>query len=199
MPEGDSVVRLAPRRSTDRVGSETSMIRLHNVSLSYRRDESILQDVSLEIVAGLTLLLGPNGSGKSTLLKMIAGIERPDFGRVELRGIDVWKDEVAARSSLAYVPEQPDLTPYATIRDVIDLVCRLTWPAVGRGNTRIGARRSRSDARSIDSRALNGTTAAGGPCRCVDWIATHRCTGRAARGYGSDDPRRDSWMGRQAP
>jgi putative spermidine/putrescine transport system ATP-binding protein len=34
-------------------------------------------------------LLGPSGSGKTTLLRMIAGFERPDAGRIELRGRDV--------------------------------------------------------------------------------------------------------------
>lgn len=61
----------------------------------------------------------------SALLKLASGIERPDHGIAEIEGHDLWKDEVAARRALAYVSEQPDLTPYATIRDVINLVCRL--------------------------------------------------------------------------
>src|SRR6266851_3257861 len=101
------------------------MIRLRDVQFSYRAGERVLNSVSLDIVPGLTLLLGPNGSGKSTLLKIVGGIERPDSGSVELEGLDLWKTEVAARRKLVYVSEQPDLTPYATIRDVIDLVCRL--------------------------------------------------------------------------
>jgi ABC-type multidrug transport system ATPase subunit len=80
---------------------------------------------NLDIGNGLTLLLGPNGAGKSTLLKMIAGVERPDHGTIEIDGFDLWKQEVAARQKIAYVPEYPDLTPYATIEDVMALVCRL--------------------------------------------------------------------------
>jgi ABC-type multidrug transport system ATPase subunit len=101
------------------------MIRLRDVQFCYRAGERVLNNVSLDIGPGLTLLLGPNGSGKSTLLKIVGGIERPDSGSVELEGLDLWKAEVAARRKLVYVSEQPDLTPYATIRDVIDLVCRL--------------------------------------------------------------------------
>jgi ABC-type multidrug transport system ATPase subunit len=56
---------------------------------------------------------------------MAAGVERPDHGRVEVDGHDLWIDEEAARRSLAYVPEQPDLTPYATVREILGLVCRL--------------------------------------------------------------------------
>jgi len=104
---------------------EFVVILLRDVGFSYAAGSRVLDRVSLELGAGLTLVLGPNGAGKSTLLKVIAGVERPEAGRVEIQGFDLWKDEVAARRNLAYVPEHPDLTPYATIRDVIHLVCRL--------------------------------------------------------------------------
>jgi ABC-2 type transport system ATP-binding protein len=109
------------------------VIRLHQAAFSYRDAEPVLAGVDLEIAPGLTLLLGPNGCGKSTLLKLAAGIERPDSGRIEIDGHDLWTDEVAARRGLAYVPEQPDLTPYATVREVLDLVCRLRGEPRERG------------------------------------------------------------------
>jgi ABC-type multidrug transport system ATPase subunit len=109
------------------------LIRLHDVRFSYGPGAKVLDGISGEIGSGLSLLLGPNGAGKSTLLKVLAGVERPDSGRVEILGFDLWKNEVAARQSLAYVPEYPDLTPYATIRDVIDLVCRLRSEPVDNG------------------------------------------------------------------
>jgi sulfate/thiosulfate transport system ATP-binding protein len=49
-----------------------------------------LDDVSVDVPAGsLTALLGPSGSGKSTLLRIIAGLEVPDAGSVEIEGADV--------------------------------------------------------------------------------------------------------------
>jgi ABC-2 type transport system ATP-binding protein len=112
---------------------ERVVIHLQGVSFAYRDAEPVLTGVDLEIAPGLTLLLGPNGCGKSTLLKLAAGIERPDSGRIEIDGHDLWSDEVAARRGLAYVPEQPDLTPYATLREILDLVCRLRGEPRERG------------------------------------------------------------------
>ena len=52
-------------------------------------DRTALDEVSVEFPGGsLTALLGPSGSGTSTLLRVIAGLERPDSGRVELDGRD---------------------------------------------------------------------------------------------------------------
>jgi sulfate/thiosulfate transport system ATP-binding protein len=48
-----------------------------------------LDDVSLQVPTGrLTALLGPSGGGKSTLLRIIAGLESPDSGSVQIEGRD---------------------------------------------------------------------------------------------------------------
>ena len=104
---------------------EPSMIHFQNVSFFYEKDTPVLVGIDLEFQSGLTMLLGPNGCGKSTLLKLASGVEKPDAGQITIDGYDLWQDEVEARKNLAYVPEQPDLTPYATIREILNLVCRL--------------------------------------------------------------------------
>jgi ABC-2 type transport system ATP-binding protein len=104
------------------------VIRLFAVSFAYRPgrpQEQVLAGVDLVVPDGLTLVAGPNGCGKSTLLKLAAGIEPPDAGRIEVDGHDLWTAEVAARAGLAFVPEQPDLTPYATVAEILRLVCAL--------------------------------------------------------------------------
>lgn len=101
------------------------MIRFQNISFSYEKDEPVLEGIELEFDLGIILLLGPNGCGKSTLLKLAGGIEKPDSGFITIDGHDLWKDEVNARRNLVYLPEHPDLTPYATLNEILDLVCRL--------------------------------------------------------------------------
>ncbi|HEV7887727.1 MAG TPA: sulfate ABC transporter ATP-binding protein [Acidimicrobiales bacterium] len=63
-------------------------ICVRNVSKAFG-DFPALTDVSVDIPTGsLTALLGPSGGGKSTLLRIIAGLEQPDTGMVEIAGED---------------------------------------------------------------------------------------------------------------
>lgn len=109
------------------------MIRFQKISFSYEPEESVLRSTNLELRSGLILLLGPNGCGKSTLLRLAAGVERPDAGLISIDDHDLWKDEVKARRTLAYLPEHPDLTPYASIGEIINLVCRLRNEPLDKG------------------------------------------------------------------
>jgi len=63
-------------------------IRVQNVNKRFG-DFVALNDVSVDIPTGsLTALLGPSGGGKSTLLRIIAGLEHPDSGLIEIAGED---------------------------------------------------------------------------------------------------------------
>jgi len=109
------------------------MIRFENVAFEYARGEPLFRGLTAEFGLGLTLLVGLNGAGKSTLLKLAAGVEKPDAGRILVDGRDLWTDEAAARRSLAYLPEHPDVTPYATILELVRLVCRLRGEPPSKG------------------------------------------------------------------
>ncbi|MEV4294913.1 ABC transporter ATP-binding protein [Microbispora rosea] len=50
-------------------------------------------------------LVGPNGAGKTTTLSMITGLLRPDGGRVEIDGHDVWADPVSVKARIGVLPE----------------------------------------------------------------------------------------------
>jgi sulfate transport system ATP-binding protein len=63
-------------------------IRAQNVTKRFG-DFVALNNVSVDIPTGsLTALLGPSGGGKSTLLRIIAGLEQPDSGSIEIAGAD---------------------------------------------------------------------------------------------------------------
>lgn len=65
------------------------MLRVKNVSKSINH-RIVVRDVNLELDEGEVIgIFGPNGSGKSTLLKIIAGIIKPDCGRIVFGDTDI--------------------------------------------------------------------------------------------------------------
>ncbi len=85
-----------------------------------------VKDVSFTIRPGEVLgYLGPNGSGKSTTVNMIVGLLEPTAGEVLFDGSQVQTDLVAFRRRLGYVPEEPNLYPFLSGREYLQLVGRL--------------------------------------------------------------------------
>ncbi|WP_088334655.1 ABC transporter ATP-binding protein [Methanopyrus sp. KOL6] len=94
------------------------MLRVEGVEFSYG-DREVLRGVDLEVKPGkVRVLFGPNGSGKSTLLKIVAGILKPDKGRVIIGEEDV-TDLPPEERHVGYVPQQPALFPHMTVKDNI--------------------------------------------------------------------------------
>ena len=76
----------------------------------------VIRDVSLEIAKGeLVVFVGPSGCGKSTLLRLIAGLDRPTRGVIEIDGRDVTQVGAADRG-LAMVFQSYALYPHMTVR-----------------------------------------------------------------------------------
>jgi len=79
-----------------------TVVDVQNISKAYRRDHMkipVLSNLSLTVPEGeFVALMGPSGSGKTTLLNLIAGIDRPDSGRITVAGTDL---SVLGESQLA--------------------------------------------------------------------------------------------------
>jgi len=65
-------------------------------------------------------LLGPNGSGKSSTLKMILGLVKPDSGSINVFGINLEDDPIAAKRKMGYVPESPRIYEFLTGVEFLD-------------------------------------------------------------------------------
>jgi len=79
-----------------------------------------LDGVSLDIAEGEFFgLLGPNGAGKTTLISCLAGLARPDAGKLTVLGCDVVADYRDARRLLGVVPQELVFDPFFTVRETL--------------------------------------------------------------------------------
>lgn len=95
-------------------------------SLSKRFDRPAVDGLTLSVARGTFFaLLGPNGAGKTTTLRMVAGLLKPDAGRIEIHGVDAVADPVGAKRVTAWVPDEPliydKLTPLENLAFVAGL------------------------------------------------------------------------------
>ena len=107
-----------------------SFLRLEDVTRTYGKGPAAvtpLLDATLSIERGeFFVLLGPSGSGKTTLLNLIAGIDRPDAGRVLVDGQDLadlrearlaeWRSE-----NVGYVFQNANLVPVLSAYENVEL------------------------------------------------------------------------------
>lgn len=100
------------------------MIRLKGVSKRYRGASTYaVQGLDLEVRPGEIFgFLGPNGAGKTTTIKMIVGLLKADQGEVLVHGHDLNADPVAAKRSMGFVPDKPDLYPRLTALEYLNLI-----------------------------------------------------------------------------
>jgi ABC-type lipoprotein export system ATPase subunit len=100
--------------------------RLLGVSKRYGR-QAVLTGLDAVFAQGrLQVVTGPSGSGKTTLLHLLAGLELPDAGTVEVLGADVAALSRASRAAfrrerIGYAGQQAGLTPFLSARENIEL------------------------------------------------------------------------------
>ncbi|EOU9529880.1 ATP-binding cassette domain-containing protein [Cronobacter dublinensis] len=89
--------------------------------------------LSVTVQAGsVTGLVGPDGAGKTTLMRILAGLMRPDEGRVRVLGLDPITQENALHAVLGYMPQKFGLYEDLTVQENLNLYADLrsvTGPA----------------------------------------------------------------------
>jgi ABC-2 type transport system ATP-binding protein len=101
------------------------MLVIKHLSKTYGNGVKALDDVSLNIPAGMFGLLGPNGAGKSTLMRTIATLQPADSGRIEFDGIDVSREPDRIRAMLGYLPQDFNVYPRISAEDLLEHIALL--------------------------------------------------------------------------
>jgi sulfate transport system ATP-binding protein len=98
----------------ERVATLRDAVTLANVTKAFGETLAVA-DVSASVTSGeLLALLGPSGCGKTTLLRTIAGLERPDYGRILMDGSDVTQAGIASRN-IGFVFQNYALFPHLDV------------------------------------------------------------------------------------
>jgi putative ABC transport system ATP-binding protein len=109
----------------DRARSAEAMIDIEELQFAYAGDTFRLHIPALNVPAGQKLaIIGPSGSGKTTLLNLIAGIQAPDSGRIQVAGIPVHALDDARRrdfriTRIGFVFQDFELLDYLSVLDNI--------------------------------------------------------------------------------
>ena len=115
--------------------SDAPLIALRGVNKTFSRGKErlvVLNDLDLDIPKGsFEALMGPSGSGKTTLLNLIAGLDRPTKGSVEVGGKDIAKlgDSELSRwrsQNIGFIFQHFNLIPVLTALENVELPLLLT-------------------------------------------------------------------------
>jgi len=109
--------------------SEASVIELKDVNLSFTlptRTIKALDSISVRIKAGkITGLIGPDGAGKTTLMRVLSGLLKPQSGKVQVLGFDVFQQAQNIQSMIGYMPQRFGLYEDLTVQENMDLYADL--------------------------------------------------------------------------
>jgi putative ABC transport system ATP-binding protein len=123
MPHAEAVIDRRP------------LVEIEHLSKSYVRGEQVvpvLTDINLVIREGdFVAMMGPSGSGKSTLLNLVAGIDKPDAGRLAVAGQDITQfgdTELAdwRARTVGFIFQFYNLMPVLTAFENVELPLQLT-------------------------------------------------------------------------
>ena len=98
---------------------------IQNLTKTYKNGVKAIDDLNLEIGAGMFGLLGPNGAGKSSLMRTISTLQSPDSGSITFGDINVLEDKMELRKILGYLPQSFGVYPKMSAEDLLDYFATL--------------------------------------------------------------------------
>jgi ABC-2 type transport system ATP-binding protein len=99
--------------------TSTAALRLLGLTKTFGGKRAV-DGIDLRVPGGSFFgLVGPNGAGKTTSLSMAVGLLRPDAGRAEIFGVDVWSDPVRAKELIGVLPDGLGMPERLTGREVL--------------------------------------------------------------------------------
>jgi NitT/TauT family transport system ATP-binding protein len=128
-------------------GAAQSAVRLRGVTKVYDSGVMALGPLDLDVSRGeFVSLLGPSGCGKSTALRLIAGLNAPTSGTVQVAGRALRSGDArshstdhSTRRSIGFVFQEPTLMPWASVRENVRLPLKLAHAPADQANARIDA------------------------------------------------------------
>jgi len=92
-----------------KIKNSKPLISLKKISLSFKKNHLILDNISLDISKGQVIgLLGPNGAGKSSLMNLITGAIKPNYGNIIINNEDITQYPIYNRTKkfkISFVPQ----------------------------------------------------------------------------------------------
>ncbi len=119
--------RGGPKAAPGKGGAPAMALEIRGLTKTYAAQRNMppkhaLKGIDLEVPRGAFFgLLGPNGAGKSTLINILAGLVDKTAGTARVWGLDIDTDRRAAKLAIGIVPQELNIDPFFTPKQMLDL------------------------------------------------------------------------------
>lgn len=96
-------------------------LEVQDLSIAYGK-RAIVDGFTHSFRPGVHAIVGPNGSGKTSLLNCLAGITKPQAGKIMIDGIDLFDQPLLAKRKLSFMPDKPLVYPFMTGNELLKIV-----------------------------------------------------------------------------
>lgn len=102
------------------------IIQVHHLTKNFGEIRAV-DDLSFSVNSGQVYgFLGQNGAGKSTTIRMLLTLVRPTHGKIEIFGLDLFKNRKEILRKIGAIIERPDLYKYLTAKENLNIFARMS-------------------------------------------------------------------------